>query len=125
MRSQLLGGAGALVLLVAAPAGARAATLVERTVEATGAHATSCQVRALGLTRPRSGRVVVGRGSGGREFHGTRRFDVRFTTAARRRLRGVRRLRLRLRASAAAGRTDRRSVTRTVVLRRGATDPPT
>ncbi|MEA2129852.1 MAG: hypothetical protein QOJ85_2743, partial [Solirubrobacteraceae bacterium] len=53
MRSQLLGATGALVLVVAAPAGARAATLVARTVEVTGAHAASCQVRA-----PRSARGV-------------------------------------------------------------------
>ncbi|MEA2243449.1 MAG: hypothetical protein QOD24_3005, partial [Solirubrobacteraceae bacterium] len=85
-------------------------------------HATA---RRYGLTHRGSGRVVVARGSGGREFHGTRRFNVRFTTSARRRLSGARRLRLRLRASAAAGSTDRRSVTQTVVLSRGATHPPT
>jgi hypothetical protein len=81
--------------------------------------------RRYGLRVRRSGRVVVARGSAGRAFRGARRFHVHFTAPARRRLRGVRRLRLRLRASAAAGGTDRRSVTRTVVLRRGAADPPT
>jgi zinc carboxypeptidase len=74
--------------------------------------------RRYGLTRRRSGRVVVARGSGGREFHGDKRFSVRFTTAARRQLRSARRLRLRLSASATAGSTDRLTVTRALVLTR-------
>jgi hypothetical protein len=74
--------------------------------------------RRYGLTRRRSGRVVVARGSGGREFDGSRRFGVRFTAAARRRLRDATRLRLRLRAGGSAGSTDRRTLTRTVTLTR-------
>jgi hypothetical protein len=81
--------------------------------------------RRYGLTRRRGGRVVVARGSGGREFDGFKRFSVRFTTAARRQLRSARRLRLRLSAGAAAGSTDRRTVTRALVLTRAASDPPT
>jgi hypothetical protein len=75
--------------------------------------------RRYGLTRRRSGRVVVARGSGGREFRGAKRFAVRFTTTARRKLRNASRLRVRLSSSASAGSTDRRTQTRTVTLRGG------
>jgi hypothetical protein len=75
--------------------------------------------RRYGLTRRRSGRVVVARGSGGREFHGAKRFGVRFMTAARRRLRNASRLRLRLSSGASAGSTDRRTQTRTLTLTGG------
>jgi hypothetical protein len=74
--------------------------------------------RRLGLTRKRSGRVVVARGRGGRDFKGTRRFSVRFTRSARAHLRGARRLRVRLTAAGRAGTTDRRSVTSTLTLSR-------
>jgi len=74
--------------------------------------------RRHGLTSGRSGRVVVARGSGGREFTGRKRFNVRFTKAARRQLRGARRLRLRVSAGGNAGSTDRRTVRRTLTLTR-------
>jgi hypothetical protein len=51
MRSHLPAGLGALVLLLAAPAGAGAATFVARTVQASGAHASSCHGRALASGR--------------------------------------------------------------------------
>jgi hypothetical protein len=74
--------------------------------------------RRLGLTRKRSGRVVVARGKGGREFKGNRRFIVRFTKSARTHLRGARRLRLRLGATGLAGSTDRRTQSSTITLSR-------
>jgi hypothetical protein len=64
VRSQVSSAIGALVLLAAVPAGARAATVVARTVEATGAHAASCQahaprsapgIRTLRVTAPQTG----------------------------------------------------------------------
>jgi hypothetical protein len=74
--------------------------------------------RRYGLTHRRSGRVVVARGSGGREFDGTRRFAVRFTATARRRLRAATRLHLRLSATGSADSTDRRTQTRSLTLTR-------
>ena len=74
--------------------------------------------RRLGLTRKRGGRVVVARGRGGRRFEGSRRFSVRFTTAARAHLRGARRVKLRLSATARAGAGDSRSVTSALTLAR-------
>ncbi|HTN26024.1 MAG TPA: M14 family zinc carboxypeptidase [Solirubrobacteraceae bacterium] len=75
--------------------------------------------RRLGLARRRSSaRVVVARGRGGGAFKGRRRFGVRFTPSARAHLRGVRRLRVRLSATAIAGTTDRRTVTSALTLSR-------
>ncbi len=74
--------------------------------------------RRYGLTKKRSGRVVVARGRGSREFSGNGRFGLRFTKVASRRLRGARSLRLRFGATGAAGAVDRQSVTRTITLRR-------
>ncbi|MEA2154397.1 MAG: carboxypeptidase, partial [Solirubrobacteraceae bacterium] len=75
--------------------------------------------RRLGLARKGRGRVTVARGAAAREHAGTRRFGVRFTPAARRHLRGLRRLRVRLVATGRAGATDRRSQTLTLTLTRG------
>lgn len=51
MRSQLLSALGALVILLVAPAGAGATTLVARTVQTSGAHAGSCHARTLEFAR--------------------------------------------------------------------------
>jgi hypothetical protein len=79
----------------------------------------SATARRLGLSKNKgSARVVVARGKAGRRFTGNKRFGVRFTQSARRHLRGVRKLRLRLSAQASAGATDRRALTSTVTLSR-------
>jgi hypothetical protein len=74
--------------------------------------------RKLGLTKKRSGRVVIARGKGGRAFKGNKRFSIRFTKSARSNLRGVRRVKVRLSATARAGSTDSRSVTSSLTLSR-------
>ena len=51
-------------------------------------------------------------------FKGRRRFSVRFTPSARAHLRGARRLKVRLNATATAGTTDRRTVTSVLTLSR-------
>ena len=73
--------------------------------------------RRYGLTRG-SERVVVARGGTGRRFMGGTLFSARFTTSARRRLRGARRLTLRVNATGLAGTTDRRTVRRSLTLQR-------
>ncbi len=73
--------------------------------------------RRLRLTRGTK-RVVVARGSAGRSFTGRKPFSARFTTLARRRLRGVRRVVLRVTASGLAGTTDARTVRRSLTLTR-------
>ena len=75
--------------------------------------------RRLGLTKSKgSGRVVVARGRAGGAFKGRRRFSVRFTPSARTHLRGLRRLKVRLSATAIAGTTDRRTATSALTLSR-------
>ncbi|MFP5365068.1 MAG: M14 family zinc carboxypeptidase [Thermoleophilia bacterium] len=77
----------------------------------------SAAARRLGLTRG-SRRVVVARGDVRRSFGGRKQFSVRFTAAARRRLRGATRVRLRVTARARSGTTDRRVIRRTLTLTR-------
>jgi hypothetical protein len=77
----------------------------------------NASARRLGLTRGTK-RVVVARGSAGRGFTGRKLFSTRFTQAARRKLRGARRLELRVSASGLAGTTDRRTVRRALTLKR-------
>jgi hypothetical protein len=74
--------------------------------------------RRLGLTKKRSGRVVVARGKGGKAFKGSKRFSVRFTTSARSHLRGARRVKVRLSATGRAGATDRQTLTSFLTLSR-------
>ncbi|HUR85675.1 MAG TPA: M14 family zinc carboxypeptidase [Solirubrobacteraceae bacterium] len=74
--------------------------------------------RRYGLTKRRTGRVVVARGRGARRFSGAGRLGLRFTKAARARLRGARAVRSRFEATGSAASVDRRSVTRSVTLRR-------
>ncbi|MGH2919595.1 MAG: hypothetical protein ACRDLS_13510, partial [Solirubrobacteraceae bacterium] len=73
--------------------------------------------RRYGLTKRRSGRVVLARGAHKKAFSGRKTFTVRFTAPARRRLAGARRLRLRM-SAVARGSGDKSRVTRTLVLRR-------
>ncbi len=73
--------------------------------------------RRYGLTRG-ARRVVVARGSAGRSFKGHTLFNVRFTKAARRGLRGARRVRLRVSATGRAGTTDRQALKRSLTLQR-------
>lgn len=63
-------------------------------------------------------RIVVARGSARRTFKGRRLFNVRFSAAARRRLRGAPSLRMRMTAIGREGTTDRRTVTRALTLKR-------
>ncbi|HWC27028.1 MAG TPA: hypothetical protein VG474_10635, partial [Solirubrobacteraceae bacterium] len=77
----------------------------------------STAARRHGLTRG-SRPVVVARGSAGRSFTGRTLFGVRFTERARRALSGARSVRLRLSASGRSGSTDRRTLRRTLTLRR-------
>ncbi len=74
--------------------------------------------RRYGLTRRRTGRVVVARGRGARQFTGAGRFGLQFTKAARARLRAARALRVRFEATGSAAAVDRRSLKRSVTLRR-------
>jgi hypothetical protein len=73
--------------------------------------------RRYGLTRG-TRRVAVARGSAGRSFKGRTLFSVRFTQAARRALRGARRVRLRVSATGRAGTTDRQMVKHPLMLQR-------
>jgi hypothetical protein len=73
--------------------------------------------RRYGLTRG-ARRVAVARGSAGRSFKGRTLFNVRFTKAARRRLRDARRVRLRVSATGRAGTTDRQALKRSLTLQR-------
>ena len=74
--------------------------------------------RRLGLTRKRSGRVVVARGKSGRPSKGSRRFSLRFTRSANAHLRGARRLKVRLSATARSDATDSRTVSSALTLSR-------
>ncbi|MDQ3676241.1 MAG: M14 family metallopeptidase, partial [Actinomycetota bacterium] len=73
--------------------------------------------RRHGLTKRRSGRIVVARAARKRAFSGRRTFTVRFTPSARRRLAGTRRLRLRM-SALARNPSDKRRISRTIVLER-------
>lgn len=73
--------------------------------------------RRYGLTKRRSGRVVVARGARKKAFSGRKSFRVRFTPSARRKLGDARKLRLRISAVAKGG-GDKRQVTRVLVLKR-------
>ncbi len=74
--------------------------------------------RRYGLTKKRTGRVIVARGSRSRASTGRRTFTVRFTRAARRKLSDARRLRLRMSALARGGASEKTRVIRTLVLKR-------
>jgi hypothetical protein len=77
----------------------------------------SATARRYGLTRG-ARRVLVARGSAGRSFKGRTLFNVRFTKAARRALRGAGRVRLRVSATGRAGTTDRLMVKHPLTLQR-------
>jgi hypothetical protein len=77
----------------------------------------SATARRYGLTRG-ARRVLVARGSAGRSFKGRTLFNVRFTKAARRALRGAGRVRLRVSATGRAGTTDRLIVKHPLTLQR-------
>ena len=93
---------------------ARCSLPCDATVQLSVDNATA---RRFGLTRGTE-RVVVARGSAGRSFKGGKQFSARFTTLARRRLRGARRLVLRVSATGLAGTTDTRTVRRSLTLTR-------
>ena len=72
--------------------------------------------RRHGLTKKGKRRVIVGGGDAKGTFKGRKVFGVRFSKTARRHLRGVRRLRVRLSAVGREGASDTRTITRSMTL---------
>jgi len=94
----------------------RCAMACKATLTLTLASATA---RRYGLTKRRTGRIVVARGARRRSFTGRKTIKVRFTRSARRKLVDARRLRPRLSTLArGGGPTERQRVNRTITLRR-------